>query len=160
MVSVMGAQVLFHRSHHKERNMENSLYFVLLKKPVSVTDRLQDMFLWVYTICKLPFYADYNYQQIRTSYVSQSQAPSPPPAPARILKSFPLHGSGCCWSGRPTVMMTIYVLTNTGLRSQPCTRAVLCKTEVKFVPQMKCWSGPLCLLFNLILSHSPYFLSV
>lgn len=125
MVSVMGTQVLFHHSHHKERNMGNSLYLMLLKKPVSVTDHLQDMFLWVYRICKLPFYADYNYQQIRTSYVSQSQALSPPPAPAHIPKSFPLHGSGCCKSGRPTVMMTVCILTNMALRSQPCTKAVL-----------------------------------
>lgn len=53
-----------------------SLHFTLLKMPVSVTNRLQDTFLGVYTTRKLPFYAECNYQQVRTSHVSQAQGPA------------------------------------------------------------------------------------
>lgn len=51
------------------------LYFMLLRKPVSGTNHLQDMFLGVHTTPNLPFDADSNYQQVRTSEEPQLQVP-------------------------------------------------------------------------------------
>lgn len=92
---------------------------------------------------KLPFYAGYNSQQVRTSYVSQPQVPPF----VQIPQSFSLHMSGCWRPGRPMAVMT-YIFASLGLN--PAHQLPVGMLSTKFLLHMQCWSRSPCVLYSLI----------